>query len=106
MKKKFLTLMLTLCCLCGATACDRASADVPKSAPQQQQTRENDCPGGDCPQEKDGNCPGGNCPEEQTDGTEELPELPTHPVYPRIPDDRLPPKFPVRPRPPIRKPYL
>ncbi len=121
MKKKILTVTLSLLLLCGAAACKAAPS--PKTAPEQQTTSDNcpdgtcpkqnnDCPDGTCP-EQNGDCPDGNCPEQNDscpDGTcpdEKEKRPPARGVRPRRRTGRLaPPEFPIRPVPPVPEPTL
>ncbi len=128
MKKKILTLVLSLFCLCGAAACSNGGSATPQSLPEQRQAeencpngdcpdpqeqdcphgncpdpRENDCPDGDCPDPQEKNCPDGDCPDQngqKSTGDGEPAPLPELPRRPVPP--RLRPEPPFPPRLPVR----
>ncbi len=130
MKKKILSLLLSLFCLCGAAAC---SSDVTKqSAPEQRQISEcpdgdcpddNSCPDGNCPKQDDG-CPDGNCPKQDDDCPDgDCPKQDNgcpdgdcpgqgephtrRPLPHGKPSRRLfPPKLPIRPVQPLPEPTV
>lgn len=124
MKKFILTLLLSLACLVGTAACNADA--VPQSIPEERSTVSDDCPDGNCP-EKNDDCPDGNCPEENNDYPdgncpeknddcpdgncprkgEDIPIPPDRPLPPRKRANRIkPPRFPIRPVPPIAEPTL
>ena len=110
MKKKILTVTLSLLLLCGAAACKPDPA--PKTAPEQQQTTSDNCPDNNCPDENN-DCPDGNCPDENNDcpdgncPDENEKKPPVRGVRPRKRGGHLaPPRFPVRPVQPVPEPTL